>query len=108
MQSPNAEIMAYFGPAISSAVFEVGDDVRDAFVAEQTEAESCFVATANAGKYLADLPALAQLRLKRAGVAAATASNTCSYSDSARWFSYRRDGETGRTLSFIVIRDGEA
>jgi YfiH family protein len=88
---------AWIGPGIGPSAFEVGQDVLDAFAADGPEALALFTPRPQRpGKWLADLPGLAQLRLRRAGVAAVYASGLCTVSDRERFFSYRRDGETGR------------
>src|SRR5690606_32148123 len=77
--------------------FEVGDDVRAAFVTGDAQAAAHFSGLAGKpGKWLADLPALALMRLRRAGVEDVHASGLCTVSDPRRFFSYRRDGATGR------------
>ncbi|AIT27076.1 peptidoglycan editing factor PgeF [Bordetella holmesii] len=87
---------AWVGPGIGPQFFEVGPDVLQAFgVPGDAEAGHCFRPHAP-GKWLADLPALARLRLLRAGVAQVELSGLCTYEDDARFFSYRRDQETGR------------
>ncbi len=87
---------AWVGPGIGPAFFEVGADVLEAFGAPgDAEAAACFRLHAP-GKWMADLPGLARLRLQRAGVARVELSGLCTYADRARFFSYRRDRETGR------------
>lgn len=100
-RSPS-EVMCWLGPAIGPAAFEVGDEVRQAFVAQQAEAEQAFRPTSS-GKYLADLYLLARLRLARLGVHAVYGGDYCTYSDSTRFYSYRRDGQTGRQVSLIWL-----
>lgn len=100
---------AWIGPAIGPDVFEVGDDVRSAFVAPPDQAISPDVSAAAQlafaskldapGKWLADLPLLAAQRLQRAGVAAVVQSGACTVTDRARFFSYRRDGQCGRMVT---------
>ncbi|AOB32113.1 hypothetical protein AKI39_17425 [Bordetella sp. H567] len=88
---------AWIGPGIGPAAFEVGPDVLEAFGADGPQAAALFAPRPGvAGKWLADLPALAALRLARAGVAAVHRSGLCTVSDPGRFFSYRRDGQTGR------------
>ncbi|OZI61635.1 hypothetical protein CAL28_20360 [Bordetella genomosp. 11] len=88
---------AWIGPGIGPDAFEVGADVLDAFAADGPDAAALFVPRAGlAGKWLADLPALAALRLARAGVGVVHRSGLCTASDRERFFSYRRDGRTGR------------
>ena len=100
MQTPAAALLAWFGPAISMAAFEVQDDVRDAFVSVDPQAASCFEANER-GRWQADLYALARLKLATEGVARIYSGEFCTYADSERFFSYRRDGETGRMISYI-------
>lgn len=95
-------ILAWLGPAIGADVFEVGDDVRNAFVNDAAEASRCFRAHA-AGKWHADLVQLARLRLQRAGVARIYGGTWCTFSDAQNFFSYRRDGITGRMATLIWL-----
>ena len=100
MQTPASDLIAWFGPAISQAAFEVGDDVRDAFIAADSHAASCFEPNER-GCWQADLYALARQVLTRSGVEEVHGGGLCTYADSDRFFSYRRDGQTGRMTSFI-------
>lgn len=100
-----AEILAWLGPAIGPTAFEVGGEVRDAFLAEQAEAVAAFVPSPNEGKWLADIYRLARLRLARAGVTAIYGGECCTFSDSERFYSYRRDGQTGRMASIIWLEE---
>ncbi|MFQ2092256.1 peptidoglycan editing factor PgeF [Aeromonas taiwanensis] len=100
-----AEILAWLGPAIGPTAFEVGGEVREAFVAEQAEAVAAFVPSASEGKWLADIYRLARLRLARAGVTAIYGGECCTFSDSERFYSYRRDGQTGRMASIIWLEE---
>ena len=95
-------VLAWLGPAIGPSAFEVGDEVRTAFVTDLPTAGEAF-APCGQGKWLADLYALARLRLARAGVTAVYGGNACTYSDPARYFSYRRDGVTGRMATLIWL-----
>lgn len=102
---------AYLGPAIGPAMFEVGDDVRAAFLAAAEPAERgatarAFVAREGAsGKHLADLYALARLRLARLGVAHITGGDACTVTDRERFYSYRRDRVTGRMAALVWLVD---
>lgn len=88
---------AWIGPGIGPESFEVGADVVAAFAPDGDAARACFQPhPRHPGKWLADLPALAMLRLRRAGVAEVHRSGLCTVADPARFFSYRRDGQTGR------------
>lgn len=95
-----ANLLAWLGPAISQAAFEVGGEVRDAFLKDDAAATKCFVANQR-GRWQADLYALARQRLARAGITQVFGGDFCTYADSGRFFSYRRDGECGRMASFI-------
>ena len=95
-----ARIVAWLGPAIGRGAFEVGADVRDAFVDRDPGAQGAFVAKSQ-GKWLCELEALARMRLAQAGVRSVAGGGLCTYSDRARFFSYRRDGATGRMAAFI-------
>jgi YfiH family protein len=96
------EIVAWFGPAIGPTAFEVGAEVRAAFVGGDPGAAACF-GTHVPGKWLADLCALARRRLERAGVTDVHGGGVCTYTDAARFFSYRRDRETGRMASLLWL-----
>ncbi|MFT4606593.1 MAG: YfiH family protein [Urechidicola sp.] len=106
MQSPPSELMAWIGPAISQPKFEVGDEVRQAFVDKFFEipapVDNRFISN-RPGHWLCDLPALADDLLKHLGVADVTQSNLCSYCNEADFFSYRRKAVTGRMASLIWI-----
>lgn len=96
---------AWVGPGIGPTAFEVGADVRDAFAADGPDALASFTPRPELpGKWLADLPALALLRLRRAGVEDAQACGCCTVSDPGRFFSYRRDGTTGR-MALLAWRE---
>ena len=98
-----AGTLAWIGPAIGPSRFEVGDDVRDAFVGtDGREVSTCFTPHAT-GKWMADLPAIARLRLRALGVVDVHASGLCTASDAQRFYSYRRDGVTGRMAAAIWI-----
>ncbi|NTZ11032.1 peptidoglycan editing factor PgeF [Burkholderia metallica] len=102
---------AYLGPAIGPQAFEVGAEVRDAFLdtapqSEHDETRHAFVAIDGApGKFLADLYALARLRLARAGVAHVSGGTACTVAERARFYSYRRDRVTGRMAAAIWLAD---
>ncbi|HHN8305390.1 polyphenol oxidase [Morganella morganii] len=96
-----SDIIAWLGPAIGPQKFEVGAEVREAFMAHAAEAASAFIP--HGDKYLADIYQLARQRLAAAGVTAVSGGTECTVTDSARFFSYRRDARTGRMASFIWI-----
>jgi YfiH family protein len=95
-------VMAWLGPAISRDAFEVGDEVRAAFVAVQPQAASAFVA-GKSGKWFADLYALARLRLNALGITRVYGGGSCTFGERERYYSYRRDGATGRMGTFIWL-----
>lgn len=99
------EILAWLGPAIGAEAFEVGDDVRDAFLQNQPIAIDAFKPAEVTGKWFADIYALARFRLQQAGVTHLFGGDYCTYQDKERFFSYRRDGKTGRMASLIFIQD---
>lgn len=98
---PGGEILAWLGPAIGPPAFEVGDEVRIAFTARDAAAERAFERNVR-GRWQADLYALARLELGRLGVQAVYGGGLCTYADE-RFFSYRRDGQTGRMATLIWI-----
>ena len=99
---PAAQILAWLGPAIGAGAFEVGDDVRDAFVNADPEASRCFRVHAP-GKWHADLYELARMRLQRAGVTRVYGGEWCTFHDTQNFFSYRREGVTGRMATLIWL-----
>jgi len=95
-------LMAWLGPAIGQNSFEVGDDVRDIFLKADPQATAAF-RSGDAGKWFADMFLLARMHLNALGVNRVYGGNCCTYQDSKRYFSYRRDGVTGRMGTFIWI-----
>jgi len=100
MKVAPAETLAWLGPAIGPENFEVGSEVRDAAIAAQSTAVQAFV-PCGPGKWLADIYHLARLRLSRIGTACVSGGNLCTVRDADRFYSYRRDRETGRMASLI-------
>ncbi len=94
------DLLAWLGPAIGAAHFEVGDEVRRAFLAYDAEAASAFVENSR-GRWQCDLSALARQRLAALGVHTVFGGNWCTYADASRFFSYRRDGRCGRMAALI-------
>ncbi|MBI2379549.1 MAG: peptidoglycan editing factor PgeF [Gammaproteobacteria bacterium] len=99
---PAGEILAWLGPAIGSSAFEVGEEVRAAFVDRDAGAAEAFRASPQ-GRWLADLYVLARRRLRAAGVEAIHGGGRCTYSETDEFFSYRRDRGTGRFGSLIWL-----
>ncbi|MBM7456948.1 hypothetical protein HNR62_002850 [Oceanisphaera litoralis] len=99
------EVLAWMGPAIGPTAFEVGSEVRDAFVGHSPLAADAFVAHGdkNDDKWLANLYHLARLRLAAAGVTHIYGGEHCTYTDAQQFFSYRRDKETGRMATLIWL-----
>lgn len=100
LQQPAAELLVWLGPAIGPGAFEVGEEVRQAFVAEDAETASAFQQN-RPGHYLADIYALARRRLQAFGVEAIYGGGYCTFNDADHFYSYRRDGTTGRQASLI-------
>lgn len=100
MDVPAAEVVAWLGPGISQAAYEVGRDVYESFVGQDPGARGAFRPGAP-GKYHADLYALARRRLRAAGVDAVHGGGFCTYGEPDRFYSYRRDGATGRMATLI-------
>lgn len=96
-----AALMAWLGAAIGPASFEVGAEVREAFLARDAGAAECFKSRTVPGKFLADLYALARRRLAAAGVRRIYGGGLDTLRDPERFFSYRRDGETGRMAALV-------
>jgi YfiH family protein len=94
------QLLAYLGPGIGPKAFEVGADVYDTFVGQNTLAASAF-APGRAGRWYADIYALARLALERAGVSRVYGGGLCTVSDPLRFYSYRRDRITGRMAALI-------
>lgn len=96
--------LAWLGPAIGPTAFEVGDEVREAFMAKNSQASTAFQPL-NPGKWLGNIYLLAQQRLEQQGITQIYGGGLCTYSDAQRFFSYRRDnGITGRMATLIHIR----
>ncbi len=116
MKTPPKELLVWLGPAIGPNAYEVGDDVRTAFVDTDADAAAAAVAHAGAdadaamafrpnarGRWQADLYALARLRLQRLGVTSIHGGGSCTYSEPERFFSHRREAPCGRMASLIWL-----
>jgi polyphenol oxidase len=99
---PGAGLIAWLGPTISQRHFEVGDDVRTAFVSGDPGAATAFV-TNTRGRWQCDLYALAGRRLAALGIRDVSGGGWCTYADAARFFSFRRDGQCGRMAALIWL-----
>ena len=100
MDMPGSELTAWLGPAISQAAFEVGPEVREAFVGKHAAAAHCFTANSR-GRWQADLYGLARLRLAECGVGSIGGGGRCTFGEAREFFSYRRDGDCGRMATFV-------
>lgn len=106
MDQDPSRLHAWLGPCIGPRHFEVGDDVRQAFLAAG-DGPSAFEATP-AGRWLCDLPALARARLARLGVTRVAGGRWCTVADPVRFFSHRRDRQTGRMAALLWRETGQA
>jgi YfiH family protein len=97
------DLLVWLGPAISQAAFEVGDEVRAAFVDQEPDDVRHFVANSR-GRWQADLYALASSRLGRLGVGSITGGGFCTFTERERFFSYRRNPDCGRMVSFVALQ----
>lgn len=97
------ELMAWLGPAIGPQAFEVGSEVRKIFLTADGAAGEAFERGTREGKWMADLYLLARLRLRALGVSAVHGGGWCTFADAARFYSFRRDGVTGRFASLAWL-----
>ncbi|MEK6749910.1 MAG: peptidoglycan editing factor PgeF [Pseudomonadota bacterium] len=104
MQRPAQQLLAWLGPAIGPAHFEVGDDVYNAFAQARPESMHAFRA-GRAGHWYADIFELARYALLRRGIVAVYGGGICTYSEKTRFFSFRRDGRTGRMATVIWMEE---
>lgn len=95
------QLMAWLGPAIGPQAFEVGEEVKAQFVAKDLHASSAFVARGD--KWLGNLPVIARQRLNTLGIEAVFGGHECTYSNPEKYFSFRRDGVTGRMATLIWL-----
>ncbi|SUB23426.1 peptidoglycan editing factor PgeF [Avibacterium avium] len=101
-QAEPQEIIAWLGPAIGQKSFQVGEEVRQQFIAQDPNAAQAFVPDSiEQGKYLADLYHIARLRLNKLGISQISGGEHCTYLEKTAFFSYRRDKQTGRMASLI-------
>ena len=97
------DVLAWMGPAIGPRAYEVGADVREAFVGHSAEAAKAFLPGKAEGKWWCDIYRLARLRLEAAGVKHIYGGGLCTFTDRERFFSFRRDGECGRMATLIWL-----
>ncbi|MEZ5491503.1 MAG: peptidoglycan editing factor PgeF [Gammaproteobacteria bacterium] len=108
--APPAETAVWLGPAIGPCHFEVGGEVREAFLGAASGAlraalHECFQAVPGQDKYLANLYGLATARLQQQGVQAISGGGFCTYCDADQFYSFRRRARTGRMASLIYLKD---
>ncbi len=103
MRTPPGHVIAWLGPAAGAGAYEVGDDVREAFLRQDRDAATAFVAT-RPGHWHVDLYALARQRLAGAGVTQVHGGGLCTISDPRRFFSHRRDGRGGRMATLVYMQ----
>lgn len=96
------EVLVYLGPAISQSAFEVGDEVRAVFTQQLPALETCFKAKDN-HKWMADLYSLARLLLAEQSVSLFFGGDRCTFDEPDAFYSYRRDGQTGRMANLIWL-----
>ena len=101
-----SEIVAWMGPCIGPRAFEVGEDVRDAFVKHDTLAALHFAPRATPGKFLCDMYSIARLRLAALGIEEVTGGDYCTFEQPELFFSHRRNPLTGRMAAFVWIAAG--
>lgn len=102
LAKPPMELLAWLGPAIGPEVFEVGEEVREAFMRLDAGNALCFQPSP-AGRWLADLYELARRQLRGLGISAIYGGEFCTFSEPSRFFSYRRESRTGRMASLIWL-----
>lgn len=103
--TPGADLLCWLGPAIGPQAYEVGAEVRACFLDQDPQAAEAFRPLGDGRRWHADLYRLARQRLARRGVEAVYGGDRCTYSDPERFFSFRRDGTTGRMASLIWLAD---
>lgn len=101
MNTPAEQLCAWLGPCISEKVFEVGGEVKRAFVEQNSDLEIAFEPTQQTGKYLANLRFIAKLQLQNFGVQSINELQHCTYSMAEQYYSYRRAQKTGRMATII-------
>ncbi|NQY50089.1 MAG: peptidoglycan editing factor PgeF [Colwellia sp.] len=103
MHSKPAELVAWLGPCIGKGAFEVGSEVKETFTQQGVAFNNAFIKQEN-GKYLADLQKIAQLQLQALGVSAISGLAECTYQETNKYYSYRKERVTGRMASIICRR----
>jgi polyphenol oxidase len=99
----DTDLIAWLGPAIGPQVYEVGPEVRDAFMNRDPSAVSAFTPSAREGHWLLNLYSVARARLRQCGIERIYGGDLCTYTDSRRFFSYRLDGTRARMAAAIWL-----
>jgi polyphenol oxidase len=102
LRSPPESLLAWLGPAIGPGHFEVGPEVREQLLRGDPGALTAFVPNAR-GRFMADLPGLARRRLERLGITRIYGGGECTHAEAERYFSHRRDGQTGRQATLVWL-----
>lgn len=102
MQTSSADLIAWLGPCISQTVFEIGQEVKAEFV-QQDECFNAAFIEKNNGKYLADLQHIARIQLEKLGVEHISVLSECTYSNTEKYYSYRKHSVTGRMATLICL-----
>jgi len=105
-RAPPRALLAWLGPCIGANHYQVGDDVRLACLKQSTRFESAFTAAPGGGRWRADLEGLARRRLEDLGLGNISGGGHCTFAEKSLFYSYRRDGTTGRMAS-LIWRDQE-
>ena len=103
MRASGPNLLAWLGPAISQRNFEVGGEVREAFLAADPESDACFEENQR-GLWQANLYGLARMRLAACGIEAVSGGHWCTYADAESFYSYRRAADSGRMVSFVLLK----
>jgi YfiH family protein len=102
LRTPGAELSVHLGPGIGPNAYEVGNDVREAFVARDPLAQDAFRSN-GPGRWFADMYRLARIRLQALGVETVSGGEHCTFRERESFYSYRRDGVTGRMASLLWL-----
>ena len=106
MQTPAKDLCAWLGPCIGSTAFEVGEEVKQAFAQISEEFIPAFLPLMNEDnkpKYLADIAMIAKIQLQNLGIANISHTYNCTFTEHDKYYSFRRDGKTGRMASIISL-----
>lgn len=98
------QVLVWLGPAISQAAFQVGEEVKQAFETKNAQASQAFLPDSEKGKWRADLYALARMQLANIGVKHVYGGEHCTFNEAERFYSYRRQSQTGRMASVIFLQ----